>query len=286
MKDLAELFRRPDLKLEPGGRTFASQGPNETQQCPKCGRMLPKKKLQSALMVCFGCGYHNRLGARERLRMTVDQDSFNEMFGSVVSADPLGFPGYGEKLDKAAAASGENEAVICGAASIGSRRCAVFAMEPNFMMASMGSAVGERLTRLFEHALENRLAVVGFCASGGARMQEGALSLMQMAKVSGAVKWHGRAGNLYISVLTNPTTGGVTASFAMLGDIILAEPGALVGFAGRRVVEQTTKKKLPENFQSAEMVLKSGFIDAIVPRAEMRGTLTTLLKIHEGRRLK
>ena len=198
----------------------------------------------------------------------------------MVSVDPLTFPGYTDKLSKARKTSDETEAVLCGVGRIAGIPCALFAMEAQFMMGSMGSAVGERITRLFEYALAEQLPVIGFTASGGARMQEGVLSLRQMAKVSAAVQRHGEAGGLFIAVLTDPTTGGITASFAMEGDIILAEPGALVGFAGRRVVEQTTGKELPPDFQSAEFNLAHGFVDAIVKRTEMRDTLEKLLKLN------
>jgi len=281
MKQIFDLFRKPELPLEPGGiDRFNEAG---TLTCPSCRRFVDKKKLLATLMVCPACGHHFRMGAESRIRLVVDKGSFSALFGGVTSKDFLEFPGYGEKLEKAKAVSGLNAAVLCGAADIGKHRAAVFALDPNFMMGSMGSAVGEKLTRLFEYATEKNLPVVGFSASGGARMQEGITSLMQMAKVSGAVQWHGKHGNLYVSVLTDPTTGGVSASFAALGDIILAEPGALIGFAGKRVIEQTTGEKLPEGFQRAEYVLKSGFIDRIVPRSELKSTLCRLLDLHERR---
>ena len=181
------------------------------------------------------------------------------------------------------AASGEEEAVICGTARIGKQSCCLFVMEPYFMMGSMGSAVGEKITSLFEYATEHRLPIIGYTVSGGARMQEGLLSLMQMAKTSAAVKRHSDAGLLYIAVLTDPTTGGVTASFAMEADIILAEPGAMVGFAGARVIEQTTRKALPAGFQKSEFVLEHGFVDSIVSRPDQRKMLAELLKMHNGR---
>ena len=180
-------------------------------------------------------------------------------------------------------ASGEKEAVVCGTAMIGGQMCCLFVMESYFMMGSMGSAVGEKITSLFEYAVQYRLPVVGFTVSGGARMQEGLLSLMQMAKTSAAVRRHSDAGLLYVAVLTDPTTGGVTASFAMEADIILAEPGATVGFAGARVIEQTTKKTLPEGFQTAEFVLEHGFVDAIVPRPGQKKYVAEILKMHDGR---
>ncbi len=246
--------------------------------CPACGLALQPDVLERLLFVC-PCGKHLRISVRRRLLELCDKDSFRELASEVVSVDPLAFPGYGDKLAKAGRASDETEGVLCGVGRIGGMDCALFAMEAAYMMGSMGSAVGERITRLFEYATECRLPVIGFTASGGARMQEGVLSLMQMAKVSGAVQRHSEAGGLYIAVLTDPTTGGITASFAMEGDIILAEPGALIGFAGRRVVEQTTGAALPDDFQSAEFNLAHGFIDAIVKRTELRPTLEKLLRL-------
>ena len=219
--------------------------------------------------------------ARQRIRMIADKGSFHELFSEMRSENPLDFPGYQDKMETVRAASGEEEAVVCGTASIGRRKCCLFVMESYFMMGSMGSAVGEKITSLFEYAVRHRLPVIGFTVSGGARMQEGLLSLMQMAKTSGAVKRHSDAGLLYVAVLTDPTTGGVTASFAMEADIILAEPGAMVGFAGTRVIEQTTKKALPAGFQRSEFVLKHGFVDSIVPRGEQKKYLSDLLMIHD-----
>ena len=252
----------------------------EKMRCPVCKSYDTKRAVAKNKMVCPHCGYHYRIGARIRVKALFDKDSFQELFTNIETVDPLNFPGYPEKMDRGRAASGEGEAVLCGTAAIRRRPCAVFVMEPGFMMGSMGSVVGEKIARLFEYAAEKDLPVVGFTASGGARMQEGILSLMQMAKTSGAVNYHSQKGGLYITVLTDPTTGGVTASFAMLGDIILSEPNATIGFAGRRVIEQTTKKKLPEDFQKAEFLLEHGFVDAIVPRNEMRDTLEKLLRQH------
>ncbi|MCI8554407.1 MAG: acetyl-CoA carboxylase carboxyltransferase subunit beta [Clostridiales bacterium] len=259
---------------------FGEKEPDSVIACPKCRHEDSLKRVTDNSMVCPECGYYHRLGARERIAMICDADSFQELFSSVRSEDFLNFPKYKEKLSGAVEKTGESEAVICGTAAIGGRKCAIFVMDSRFIMASMGSAVGERITRLFEHACENRLPVVGFTASGGARMQEGILSLMQMAKVSGAIKRHANAGNLYITVLTDPTTGGVTASFAMEGDIILAEPKALVGFAGRRVIEQNTGESLPADFQTAEFLLAHGFVDKIVERRKQRELLTVLLRQH------
>ena len=214
--------------------------------------------------------------------MTCDNGSFHELYSDVVSANPLGFEGYAEKIERLRSQTGLNEAVVTGRAEIGGNACMLAVMDSAFMMASMGSAVGEKLTRLFEDAVKEQLPVIIFAASGGARMHEGTLSLMQMAKVSAAVGMHSDAGLLYISVLCDPTTGGVEASFAMLGDVILAEPGALIGFAGRRVIEGTIGKKLPDDFQSAEFQLAHGFVDAIIPRAELPGKLALIMELSKG----
>jgi len=277
MNPLLGMFKKPNNKLEHGGITF----PEENRiKCSECGFETPASELIGALMVCR-CGHHLRMSARQRIAATFDGGSFTEYFGSIVSRDPLSFPGYDEKLKKAADTSGENEAVICGTASINGHDCAAFVMEPGFMMASLGGAAGERIASLFELAEAMSLPVIGFTASGGARMQEGVVSLMQMAKVSAAVEHFSESGGLYVTVLCDPTTGGVTASFAMQGDIIIAEPKALVGFAGRRVIEQAAKEKLPDNFQKSEFLLEHGFIDRIVPRMKMQETLANILKLHE-----
>lgn len=278
-----QFIHKPKNELESGGRRSAVHADeNEpVKLCPNCHKEIPLSLLFSNANTC-ACGYHFRMNARQRLTFLVDTGSFVEQDAEIVSRDVLGFPGYAQKLESARNASGEVEAVLCGTASIGGQRCALFLMEPYFMMASMGSAVGEKITRLFETALQQRLPVVGYPVSGGARMQEGLVSLMQMAKTSAAVRRHSDAGLLYIPVLTDPTTGGVTASFAMEGDIILAEPGAMIGFAGARVIEQTTRKKLPQGFQRAEFLLEHGFIDAIVPRTRQRETLAHLIALHTG----
>ncbi|MDR3084952.1 MAG: acetyl-CoA carboxylase, carboxyltransferase subunit beta [Christensenellaceae bacterium] len=271
------LFKRPKIALENGGEDFSSF----SQECPGCGKELSQGELFENLHVCPRCGLHFRLSARQRLAILADEGSFIEHDSALDAADPLAFPGYAEKLQIARKASGENEAVLTGEAAIMGEKTALFIMNGSFMMGSMGSLVGEKLARLFEFAQKERLPVVGFTVSGGARMQEGIISLMQMAKVSGAVKLHGEAGLFYLAVLTDPTTGGVTASFAMEGDIILAEPGALIAFAGPRVIEQTTHKKLPEGFQRAEFLLKNGFIDAIAERKAQRETIAALLAFHK-----
>jgi len=214
--------------------------------------------------------------------MLLDKRSFVELDRELTSRNILAFPGYDEKLKLAREKSREMEGVICGVGTIGGISCGVFSMDANFMMGSMGAVVGEKITRLFEYATDHKLPVIGVTVSGGARMQEGMFSLMQMSKVSAAVKRHSKGGNLYVVLLTNPTTGGVDASFAMLGDITLAEPGARVGFAGPRVIEKTLNQVLPKGFQLAERVLECGFIDAIVPRQELKDTLEKILRLHCG----
>ncbi len=278
-------FLKPKNQLEEGGRTSSPvqrDAGEPEKKCPNCHKEIPLSRLWANDLVC-SCGHHFRMKARQRIQTMTDKGSFRELFSNLKAENPLNFPGYRDKAEVARMASSEKEAVICGTASIGRQKCCLFVMEPYFMMGSMGSAVGEKITELFEYAVQHRLPVIGVTVSGGARMQEGLLSLMQMAKTSAAVKRHSDAGLLYITLLTDPTTGGVTASFAMEADIILAEPGATVGFAGARVVEQTTKKALPEGFQTAEFVLKHGFIDSIVPRSSQKKYLTELLKMHERR---
>lgn len=250
--------------------------------CPACHTEHPYDDILLHTKVCPTCNKYLRMTARERIAQIFDPDSFQEIAKDLTSVDFLQFPGYAEKLEKTREATGEQEAVLCGTASIGGVMCATFVMDSSFFMASMGSVVGEKITRLFELALVQHLPVIGFTASGGARMQEGVVSLMQMAKCSGAVKRHSEAGLLYIAVLTDPTTGGVTASFAMQADVILAEPNALVGFAGRRVVEQTTGSQLPGNFQKAEFLREHGFVDAVVERRLLPETLGKLLRLHGG----
>ena len=249
--------------------------------CASCKALILKEDLTDHLYVCPKCGYYYRLTARQRIALFTDRDSFTERDGDMKPKNLLKFPDYNAKLKKATEDSGENESVICGTARIGGYPCGVFVMEPRFMMGSMGSVTGEKITRLFEYAAEARLPVIGFTASGGARMQEGTLSLMQMAKTSGAVKRHSDRGLLYITVLTDPTTGGVTASFAMEGDVIVAEPGALIGFAGPRVIEQTINQKLPEGFQRSEFLLEKGFVDRIVERRDLKEFFITMLRLHK-----
>ena len=249
-------------------------------RCPGCRHATSQESISENLEVCPRCGHHFRIGARKRLGMTVDAGSFQEIDAALTARDFLGFPGYTEKLEQARARSSEPEGVICGTATIGGYRCAIFVMNGEFMMGSMGSVVGEKICRLFELATERRLPVVGFTVSGGARMQEGTTSLMQMAKTTGAVRRHSGAGLLYIAVLTDPTSGGVTASFAMEADICLAEPDALVAFAGPRVIEQTLHKRLPAGFQRSEFQLEHGFVDRIAQRSDLPAELSLLLALH------
>lgn len=249
-------------------------------KCTRCNEILYTKELDKNLKVCHKCNFHFRVGARERVAMTLDQGSFREYDANLESANPLDFPGYHEKIASAQEATGLKEAVLTGEGTINGYPVVLAVMDPNFIMGSMGSVVGEKITRAIEAAIEKRYPLIIFSASGGARMQEGILSLMQMAKTSAALAKLDQAGVLYISVFTDPTTGGVTASFASLGDIILAEPGALIGFTGPRVIEQTIKQKLPEGFQRAEFMRQHGFVDLIVARNNMKETLANILALH------
>lgn len=249
-------------------------------RCPDCKQDFLTDQVASGYYVCPGCGYHMRLTAQGRLKLVADKGSLRELNAGLTTKECLDFPDYADKLNSLKAGTGLNEAVVTGVCTIEGRSAVIAVMDSRFLMGSMGSVVGEKISRAFEYATKKRLPVVIFTASGGARMQEGILSLMQMAKTSNALAKHHQAGLLYISCLTNPTTGGVTASFASLGDIILAEPRALIGFAGPRVIEQTIRQTLPEGFQRSEFLLEHGFIDQIVERHTLRGTLGTLLRLH------
>ena len=249
-------------------------------KCPRCQDTCALSKYEELHRVCPNCNYHGRLSSPERLLITVDKDSFKELDGGMVSENPLDFPDYDEKQAELRESTGLKDAVITGTATIKGSPVVIGIMDSRYMMGSMGSVVGEKVTRAFEYAGENDLPVVMFTASGGARMQEGIVSLMQMAKTSGAVKRYSDGGGLYIAVMTDPTTGGVTASFASLGDIIIAEPKVLIGFACRRVIEGTIKQRLPEDFQLAEFMHEHGFVDMIVERKKMRSVLSHLLKLH------
>ena len=252
-------------------------------KCPRCLNMIMTDELEKNLRVCPDCGYHARLTAPERIRLIADKESFREFDADMKSLNPIDFPDYEAKQRKLRESTGLNDAVVTGECTVRGEKCVLGVMDSRYMMASMGSVVGEKITRAFEYATEHKLPVIMFTASGGARMQEGIVSLMQMAKTSGAVARHSDAGLLYITVLTDPTTGGVTASFASLGDIIIVEPKVLVGFAGRRVIEGTIKQRLPDDFQSAEFMLEHGFADMIVERKSMRRTIAHILKLHPMR---
>lgn len=253
-------------------------------KCDKCGQIIYKEDLENNLMVCPYCNHHFRMNARERIEFLVDSDSFIEFDENMQSVNPLDFEGYEDKIKILMKKTGLNEAVVTGKCSIYGQESVLCVMDSFFMMGSMGSVVGEKIVRAVEKAIELKLPVIIFTTSGGARMQEGMYSLMQMAKTSATLGKLSEAGLLYVTVLTDPTTGGVTASFASLGDIILAEPGALVGFAGRRVIEETIRKKLPDDFQSAEFLIEHGFIDKIVHRRELKGMLKNILFMHRDRR--
>jgi acetyl-CoA carboxylase carboxyl transferase subunit beta len=249
-------------------------------KCETCGKILYNKDLESSIMTCDNCKTHFRIGSRERINYTIDEGTFIEYDKNMISHNPIDFEGYEDKLQVLRDKTLLNDAVITGEGKINGQDTVIAVMDSNFMMGSMGSVVGEKITRAIEKATEAKKSIIIFTASGGARMQEGIFSLMQMAKTSAAIARHNEKGCLYVTVLTDPTTGGVTASFAMLGDIILAEPYALIGFAGQRVIEQTIKQKLPEGFQRAEFLLEKGFVDKIVDRKAMKDTLTEILKDH------
>lgn len=250
------------------------------ERCPKCQAIIFQNSIENDFL-CPKCSYHLQFPALKRIKWLVDEGSFEEWDSDLTAKDPLNFPGYQEKLETSQKITQLKEAVITGQAELEGLPFAIGVMDSRFIMASMGTIVGEKLTRLFEQATEKKLPVVLYIASGGARMQEGILSLMQMAKISQAVSKHSQAGLFYCTVLTHPTTGGVTASFAMQGDITLAEPEAIVGFAGKRVIEQTIGSELPNDFQTAETVLKNGFIDHIVPRKKQARVLRFLLAAHK-----
>ena len=252
------------------------------KKCNKCGAAILTEEVKSAGYICPKCQGYFRVHAYERIRMTVDEDSFEEWEKDMEFVNPLEFKGYEEKVKSLKEKTGLSEAVVTGKASIEGNPAVIAVCDGRFLMASMGQVVGEKITRAVERATKEQLPVIIFACSGGARMQEGIVSLMQMAKTAAALKRHSDAGLLYVSVLTDPTTGGVTASFAMLGDVILAEPKALIGFAGPRVIEQTIGEKLPKGFQRSEFLLEHGFIDRIVERKEMRTVLANILQMHQN----
>lgn len=250
------------------------------KKCVNCGETVYAEDIENNSHICPKCGYNFRIHAMHRMEMILDAESFEEWDADLTTKNPLQFPGYEEKVKQNIEKTGLKEAIVTGKGLIHGQKLAIGICDSGFFMGSMGEVVGEKITIMFERATKEKLPVVIFACSGGARMQEGIMSLMQMAKTSQAIKRHNAAGQLYISVLTDPTTGGVTASFAMLGDIILAEPGALIGFAGPRVIEQTIGQKLPDGFQRSEFLLKKGFIDAIVNRTELKDTLSEIIRMH------
>jgi len=275
-----EETMRYEATLSTAARQRESALPDDLWvQCPYCKQNSYKQTLGD-LKVCPHCHYGFRLTAHERQALLTDD--FTEWDAEVETHDPLHFPGYTDKIAALQLATEQKESVLTGVAAIGGSKTALAIMDAHFLMGSLGSATGEKITRLFERATQYQLPVVLFAASGGARMQEGIHSLMQMAKVSQAVAQHSAAGLLYVVVLTDPTMGGVTASFAMQGDITLAEPHSLIGFAGKRVIEQTINQKLPNGFQRTESVMQSGFIDQIVPRSDLPSRLASLLRLHMG----
>ena len=256
--------------------------PNEkAMTCPKCSQISERRAVSQNLFVCPLCGYHFPIGAYYRLSTILDSGSFRELFEKLPAGDPLSFPGYKAKLEESRRKTGLNEAAVIATGTVDGRKCVVGVLDSRFLMGSMSTAVGEKITLGIEYAAKNKLPLILFAASGGARMQEGILSLMQMAKTSAALARFSQKGLLYITVLTDPTTGGVTASFASLGDIILAEPGALIGFAGPRVIQQTIGQTLPEGFQRAEFQEEHGFVDQVVPRSKLRDTISQLLLLHQ-----
>ncbi|ATH62428.1 acetyl-CoA carboxylase, carboxyltransferase subunit beta [Staphylococcus pasteuri] len=250
-------------------------------KCPKCKKIMYTKELDENLNVCFNCDHHISLSAYKRIEAISDEGTFNEFDKGMTSANPLDFPGYIEKIEKDQKKTDLNEAVVTGTAELDGVKYGVAVMDARFRMGSMGSVVGEKICRIIDYCTEQRLPFILFSASGGARMQEGIISLMQMGKTSVSLKKHSDAGLLYISYITNPTTGGVSASFASVGDINLSEPKALIGFAGRRVIEQTINEKLPEDFQTAEFLLEHGQLDKVIHRKDMRTTLANILNLHQ-----
>lgn len=249
-------------------------------KCNDCGQVIYKEDFDKNYYICHNCGKHFRMSAPARLELILDEGSFTNMFANLETVNVLDFDGYDEKIKGLKEKTAIDEGVVTGTGTINGIDVAIGVMDSRFLMGSMGRVVGEKITLLTEHATQHNLPLIIFTASGGARMQEGIVSLMQMAKTSAALKRHHEAGGLYITVLTDPTSGGVTASFAMLGDIILSEPKAFIGFAGPRVIRDTIKQELPEGFQKAEFLLDHGFVDAIIKRTEMKKALGNMLKMH------
>lgn len=275
-----DLFQKKKYAVVPSERTKRDIPEGLMNRCPKCGNIQLSKELDKNLKVCSTCSHHFRLNAWERIAITLDDGQIEELDRDMVSEDPLSFPGYATKLKQQKSNSGLKDAVVTGEGRICGTSVVLAVMSFDFFTGSMGSVVGEKITRAIEYAEDKQLPLVIFSTSSGARMQESILSLMQMAKTSAALARFQGKGGLFISIFTDPTTGGVSASFASLGDINLAEPGALVGFAGRIVIEQTIRQKLPDNFQTAEFNLKHGQLDKVVHRKEMKQMLAKLLELH------
>ncbi len=278
-----DLFQKKKYAVVPSERTKRDIPEGLMNRCPKCGTIQFSKELEKNLKICSTCGHHFRLNAWERIAMTLDEGRLFEIDGDLISEDPLNFPGYAAKLEQQKQSSGLKDAVITGEGEIGGFPVVIGVMSFDFFSGSMGSVVGEKVTRAIEKAMEKQVPLLLFSTSGGARMQESILSLMQMAKTSAALARFQDQGGLFISVFTDPTLGGVSASFASLGDYNLAEPGTIVGFAGRIVIEQTIRQKLPDNFQTAEFNLKHGHLDKVVHRKDMKALLTKLLDMHVGK---
>ncbi|KKI91732.1 acetyl-CoA carboxyl transferase [Bacillus sp. SA1-12] len=284
---LKDLFTKPKPKKRKYAQVPSEQAKQDVPEgivskCPSCKKIIYSKELVKNQKICLNCGYHYQMNARERIQSLFDENSFIEYDKEMISENPLQFPGYEEKLEKDRQKTKQNEAVVTGEGTIDGYKTTIAIMDASFRMGSMGSVVGEKITRAIEKANEKGLPFIILTASGGARMQEGVLSLMQMAKTSSALKLFSDNGGLIISVMTHPTTGGVSASFASLGDYNFAEPGALIGFAGRRIIEQTIREELPEDFQTAEFLLKHGQLDAVIDRRELKDTLGNILDIHQA----
>ncbi|MDP4085990.1 MAG: acetyl-CoA carboxylase, carboxyltransferase subunit beta [Bacillota bacterium] len=284
---LKELFTKNNTKKRKYATIPSEQMKQDVPEgimtkCPSCKKIMYTKELVKNLKVCLHCGYHHQMNSKERIDSFLDEGSFEELNENMISENPLNFPEYLEKLEKDRQKSKLNEAVVTGIGNIHEQKIVVAIMDASFRMGSMGSVVGEKITRAIEKANELSVPFIIFTASGGARMQEGVLSLMQMAKTSVALKKFGDKGGLFISIMTHPTTGGVSASFASVGDYNFAEPGALIGFAGRRIIEQTIREELPEDFQTAEFLLKHGQLDAVISRIDLKDQIGTILKLHQG----
>jgi acetyl-CoA carboxylase carboxyl transferase subunit beta len=284
---LKELFNKSNKPKKKKYATIPSEAAKQDvpegimTKCPDCKKIMYTKELQKNLKVCLHCGYHHGMSSTERVDCFIDEGTFEEMNADLVSVNPLGFPDYLEKVEKDRKKTGLNEAVLTGSGKVNGIEVVVAIMDSRFRMGSMGSVVGEKITRAIEEADKRHVPFIIFTASGGARMQEGVLSLMQMAKTSVALKRFSENGGLFISVMTHPTTGGVSASFASVGDYNFAEPGALIGFAGRRIIEQTIREDLPEDFQTAEFLLKHGQLDEVISRMKMKEKIGLVLDIHQ-----